>query len=85
MADVKEYGGITKNGIDNLRKDLQSVGITAPPGNNGEIEYQGVKLNIDYKPSAQTLTVRILEKPIFIPEDLIWQMLDGRVLKCMGQ
>ena len=85
MADVKEYGGITESGLANIRKDLQSIGITAPPGNDGTIEYQGVKLGIDYKPSVQTLTVHILEKPIFIPEDLIWQMLDGRILKSMGQ
>ena len=84
MADVKEYEGITESGLDNLRKDLQSVGITPPQGNSGTIEYQGVKLAINYDPPSQKLTLNIVEKPIFIPESLIWQMLDGRIQKCMA-
>lgn len=84
MADVKEYGGITEGGLDNLRKDLQSMGITPPQGNSGTIEYQGVKLAINYDPPSQKLTLNIVEKPVFIPESLIWQMLDGRIQKCMA-
>lgn len=84
MADAKEYDGITQAGLENLRKDLQSMGIAPPQGNSGSIEYQGVKLDINYGPADQKLAIRIVEKPAFIPESLIWQMLDGRVQKCMA-
>ncbi len=82
MADFKDYDGVTERGLENLRRDLQSIGITPPQGNAGTIEYQGVKLAINYGPADQKLTVHVIEKPAFIPESLIWQMLDGRVQKC---
>ncbi|MGH9358842.1 MAG: hypothetical protein ACRD22_05810 [Terriglobia bacterium] len=84
MSDVKEYSGVTERGLENLRRDLQSIGITPPQENSGTIEYQGVKLAINYGPADQKLTVRILEKPAFIPESLVWQMLDGRIQKCLA-
>ncbi|MGH9397981.1 MAG: hypothetical protein ACRD18_14170 [Terriglobia bacterium] len=85
MADTKEYQGITENGLGILKKDLQSMGITPPDGDSGTIEYQGVKLGVDFVRVAQKLTIRILEKPSFVPESLVWQLLDGRVQKCVGQ
>ena len=84
MADGKEYSGVTESALQSLRQNLQELGITAPEGNSGTITYQGVKLAIDYSPASQNLSLRILEKPAFIPESLIWQMLDARVQKCMG-
>lgn len=82
MASFKEYNGITEAGLGALKKDLESMGITPPNGNSGTIEYQGVKLGVDFLPETQKLTIRVLEKPPFVPESLIWQLLDGRVQKC---
>ncbi|MGH9402193.1 MAG: hypothetical protein ACRD2P_08810 [Terriglobia bacterium] len=83
MADGKVYSGVTESGLQSLRQNLQEMGITAPEGNSGTITYQGVKLAIDYAPADQNLSIRILEKPSFIPGSLIWQMLDARVQKCI--
>lgn len=83
MAGAKDYKGITQKGLGILKKDLESMGITPPEGDSGTIEYQGVKLGVDFAAAAQKLTIRILEKPPFVPESLIWQLLDGRVQKCV--
>ncbi|MGH9439880.1 MAG: hypothetical protein ACRD22_18875 [Terriglobia bacterium] len=85
MANSKAYSGISETGLGILKKDLKSMGITPPEGDSGIIEYQGVKLGVEFASAAQKLTIRILEKPPFIPENLIWQLLDGRVQKCIGQ
>lgn len=85
MADGKEYSGVTEAGIQSLRQSLQELGITVPDGDSGTVTYQGVKLGIDYAQAEQKLSVKILEKPAFIPESLIWQMLDARVQKSIGQ
>ncbi|MDE3181690.1 MAG: hypothetical protein KGM47_18745 [Acidobacteriota bacterium] len=81
----KEYEGVTQKALEALKKELQAMGITPPGGNTGTIEYQGVKLGVDFAAEAQKLTVRVLEKPSFVPESLIWQLLDSRVEKCRGQ
>lgn len=85
MADGKEYSGVTEAGIQSLRQSLQELGITVPEGDSGVVTYQGVKLGIDYAQADQKLSLKILEKPAFIPESLIWQMLDARVQKATGQ
>jgi hypothetical protein len=84
MADQKEYPGIQRSALDCLKKDLQSMGITPPEGDSGTIEYQGVKLSIAYGSADEKLTIQILNKPAFLPESLVWQLLDGRIQKCAG-
>ena len=85
MTDKKEYASITESGLEALKGDLRSMGIVPPDGDSGVIEYQGVRLAIDYEVAKRTLTIRIAEKPGFIPESLIWQLLDARVQKCLGR
>jgi hypothetical protein len=82
MADSKAYTGIAQSTLDCLNTDLKSMGIDPPSGEGGTIEYQGVKLSVFYSATAQTLSVRIISKPPFVPESLVWQLLDGRIQKC---
>ncbi len=84
MAQQKDYPNIEPKTLDCLKSELQSMGITPPEGDSGTIDYQGVKLQVTYQASAQTLSVEMLQKPVFIPESLVWQLLDGRVQRCIG-
>jgi hypothetical protein len=84
MADSKNYEGVTGGVLECLRQELRSVGITPPEGDSGTIEYQGVKLSMTYTAPSQTLAVEITSKPIFVPESLVWQLLDARIQKCVG-
>lgn len=83
MASEKEYNGVTEAGLAELKQELQSMGITPPDGTTGTIEYQGVKLALDYAPATQRLAIRILQKPSFVPESMIWQLLDARIQKAI--
>ncbi|MGH9327127.1 MAG: hypothetical protein ACRD2B_10670 [Terriglobia bacterium] len=85
MADAKEFAGISRNTLNCLKKDLHTMGITPPDGDSGVIEYQGVKFSISYAETAAKLSIQILTKPAFIPESLVWQLLDGRIQKCSGK
>ncbi len=82
MAASKTYDGVGDGAMECLRKELQSMGIAPPEGEAGTIEYQGVKLSITYTAAVQTLCVEITSKPAFVPESLVWQLLDVRVQKC---
>lgn len=85
MATEKEYPDVTEAALSELKRELRSMGIDAPEGTSGVIEYQGVKLALDFTPSAQKLAIRIVQKPPFVPENLIWQLLDGRISKARGR
>ncbi|HEX5483905.1 MAG TPA: hypothetical protein VFZ08_14885 [Terriglobia bacterium] len=85
MADQKEYADVSRSVLECLKKDLQSMGINPPEGDTGDIEYQGVKLSITYHESDQRLAIQVTNRPSFVPESLVWQLLDGRVQKCMGK
>jgi hypothetical protein len=84
MADSKDYTGIAQSTLDCLKTDLRSMGIDPPEGDSGTIEYQGVKLSISYDAGGQKLSIQIVSKPLFVPESLVWQLLDGRIQKCAG-
>jgi hypothetical protein len=85
MADSKDYTNVSSAAVDCLKNDLRSMGIDPPEGDTGAIEYQGVKLTIAYAPADKKLSVQIISRPSFVPASLVWQLLDGRIQKCIGQ
>lgn len=82
MAEAKEYAGITRATMDCLKLRFQSQGITPFAGDCGTIEQQGVRVSIAYVEAEQRLQVDIIEMPLFIPEDLVWTLLDTAVRGC---
>ncbi len=85
MAETKEYVGIARTTLDCLKQRLQSQGVTPPAGDSGTIEQQGVRLSVAYIEAEQKLQFGIVEKPFFIPEDLVWTLLDSAVRSCTGK
>ena len=78
MPDCKQYGGINKNELVNLRKDLASEGIIVPEGDDVEVQGPfGVKLQATYDEQKETLKIRITKKPFYIPESEIWKIVDA--------
>jgi hypothetical protein len=82
MAETKEYVGITRATLDCLRQRLESRGIIPPAGDSGTFEQQGVKVSLMYIEAEGTLQFDIVERPFFVPEDLVWTLLDGAVRGC---
>ena len=68
--------------MDCLRQSLTSKGITPQGDDTATIEYQGVKLSVSYDEANQVLNLNILEKPAYVPESLIWGLIDNSVQQC---
>jgi hypothetical protein len=82
MPSAKEYPGTTRNRMDCLRQNLASKGITLLGTDSATIEYQGVRLSVNYDEPKQLLKIDILQRPEFIPESLIWGFIDNSVQQC---
>ena len=79
MDNCKEYPGITREAVNKFREQSEKSGQPLPPGDSYVIEKSGVKLSVAYNESAQTLTACILEKPGFIPDSMVWAVVDDQM------
>jgi hypothetical protein len=77
MPDHKNYGGITRDELAHLRKDLANEGIIVPDGDDVEVQGPyGIKLQATYDETKETLKIRITKKPFYVPESEIWKIVD---------
>jgi len=80
MADnCKEYPGITREALHKFREQSEKSGQPLPPGDSFVIEKSGVKLSVEYLEAAQTLKMCIVEKPGFIPDSMVWAIVDDQM------
>ena len=82
MASSKEYPATTRSRVDCLWQNLISKGIAQQSSDSATIEYSGVKVSVNYNEPAQLLRIEILDKPTFVPDSLIWQLIDSSVENC---
>jgi hypothetical protein len=82
MANSKEYPGTTRSRMDCLRQKLAAKGIVIPNSDTVTAEYMGVNLSINYQEPSQLLKIDIVQKPVFMPESLIWGFIDNAVGEC---
>ena len=77
MPEFKNYSGITREELVNLRTDLAKEGITVPEGDDVKIKGPfGIELNAAYDEQSETLKIRIAKKPFYIPESEVWKIVD---------
>lgn len=77
MPEFKNYSGITREELVNLRTDLAKEGITVPEGDDVKIKGPfGIELNAAYDEQNETLGIRITKKPFYIPESEVWKIVD---------
>lgn len=86
MASCKQYGGITREELKSLRRDLEKEGVSVPSGDNVTVTGQhGIELHVMYDEAKQTLKVCITKKPFFIPESMVWGIVDTGVEPYVGE
>jgi hypothetical protein len=57
---------------------MKTFGVEVPEGDDVEIGAPlGVKMRATYDEPAQILTLTILEKPMFVPEAQIWNIVES--------
>ena len=83
MDESREYTGVTPESLACMKANMQSKGIMPPEGTVGMIEYMGVSVSFTYL-EPETLQFRIVDKPLFIPDELIWGFLEPVVMECLG-
>lgn len=77
MPECKQYGGITREELAKLRKDLAKEGIDVPEGDDVGIKGPyGIELSAVYNEAKETLKICITNKPFYIPESEIWKIVD---------
>lgn len=80
MPDCKQYGGITREELNHLKKDLEKEGVVLPEGDNVEVKGPyGIELTAVYNEDKETLKICITKKPFFVPESEIWKIVDTGV------
>ena len=85
MPNCKFYGGITRDELELLRGDLKREGITIPAGDQVAVTGPyGIELNITYDEAKETLKVCITKKPFYIPETMVWDIVDAGIAPYEG-
>jgi hypothetical protein len=81
MAELscKDYTGVTRASINKWREESARSGVTLPEGDSFTVEKSGVKISVDYAESSGTVKVCIVEKPGFIPESMVWSIVDSQM------
>ena len=85
MPQCKYYGGITREELEHLKKDLEGEGIKVPDGD--EVEFEGVfgvRLSATYDEAKETLKICITKKPFYIPESEVWKIVDAGCAPYVG-
>ena len=78
MAKIKEISNITREKLNGFRGKMKKFGVEVPEGDDVEGKAPlGVKMRATYFEASETLKLEILEKPAFIPEAQIWNIIDG--------
>ena len=85
MPDCKQYGGITREELAKLRKDLAREGVNVPEGDEVTVEGPfGIELQATYNEAKETLKICITKKPFYIPESEIWKIVDAGTAPYVG-
>ena len=73
----RSYRGVTRAHVNKIRKEIGKFGITMPEGDDVDISGPlGVKMHLNYDEPAETLSLSVIDKPVFIPESQIWNVIE---------
>lgn len=70
---MKTYS-LTPDQFAALRTRLLELGVTLPAEDDGTLVYQGITLGYHY--DGATLTLKVQQKPFFVPTSMIWDQVD---------
>ena len=63
--------------MNKIRKEIGKFGITMPEGDDVDINGPlGVKMHLNYDEPAETLSLSVIDKPVFVPESQIWNVIE---------
>ncbi|GEM_PF-1128214 len=78
-VNCREFTGISRDAVNKFREQVEKAGQPLPPGDSYTIERSGVKLSVDYTEVSETLRLCIVEKPGFIPDSMVWSIVEDQM------
>ena len=76
--NCKDYTGVTRATLERWRQEAARSGDPLPDGDSFTFQKSGVTISASYNEAAETATICIVEKPAFIPESMVWSILESR-------
>lgn len=67
---------VSRETFEQMKDDLRDLGANVPEGDDCIIEHRGALGRLRYLPSVQRVEIAILKKPLFVPDALVWSLLD---------
>ena len=77
-TNCRDYTGVTRDAINRWREEAARSGTPLPPGDSFTIEKSGVTISANYNEGAQTATICIVDKPAFIPDSMVWSIVESK-------
>lgn len=85
MPTCKQYGGITRDELNQLRAELAKEGVFLPEGDDVSVKGPyGIELRATYDKAKETLKICLTKKPFYIPESEIWKIVDAGIEPFVG-
>jgi hypothetical protein len=76
-TNCKDYTCVTRDAINRWREEAARAGTPLPDGDSFTVEKSGVKISANYSEVTQIATVCIVEKPAFLPESMVWSIIEA--------
>ena len=73
----RAFSGISRDTFERMKEDLRARGVAVPSGDACIIEHRGVRGSMSYSESDRRVEIDILEKPFFIPDAMVSNLLDA--------
>ena len=76
-CDEKVFSGVNADKMAYVRTELRRLGLSVPEAESGMITSAeiGVEASFTWSPQAETLSIQIFQKPIFLPCAFIYGRL----------
>ena len=77
-TNCKDYSGVTRATLDRWREEAARAGAALPAGDSFTFEKSGVTISAAYNEAAETVTICIVDKPAFIPDSMVWSIIESK-------
>ncbi len=71
--DSRDFSPVSREKFDAFKKES---GQTA---DSFVLERSGVRVSVEYTEGTQTMKITIVEKPPFIPDQMVWSFIEAAV------
>lgn len=85
-CEEKVFADVNEAKMAYIRTELRNLGLTVPDTESGKITSLeiGVEADFNWNRDAQTLTIQLFQKPVFLPCAFIYGRLSSSISQYRG-